>query len=151
MYICREELDSPIAMAMIGALDEELLERYPEPGANHFELEAEEIDAGGGAFLVGYVDGRPVACGAVRLIGEAAAEIKRMYVRPDVRGRGFARAVLTELERIARQLGAQRLVLETGERQCEALALYQRSGFARIDRFGRYRDSPLSVCMAKEL
>jgi len=149
--ICREDLDSPIVMALVEALDTELLERYPEPGAHHFELEAEEIEDGLGAFLVGYVDGRPVACGAIRSLGGGAAEIKRMYVRPDVRGQGLAWAVLLELERIALELGARRLVLEAGARQAEALALYRRAGFAQIERFGRYASSPLSICMAKDL
>jgi GNAT superfamily N-acetyltransferase len=65
-------------------------------------------------------------------------EIKRMYVSPDARGRGIGRAVLAAL-------------LETGLRQGEALALYERAGFSRIPAFGEYASSPLSVCMAKDL
>ena len=74
-----------------------------------------------------------------------------MYVVPSFRGRGIAKAVLETLETEAQELGASRLVLETGERQPEALALYRRSGFSPIPPFGQYIDSPLSVCMAKEL
>jgi putative acetyltransferase len=151
LTICREDLDSPVALALIDALDAELYARYPEPGANHFELDAQEVIETNGAFLVAYVDGRPVGCGAVRCIGAGAAEVKRMYVRPDARSRGLGRALLGELEMIARELGAVRLVLETGERQGEALALYRRAGFAPIERFGCYADSALSVCLGKPL
>jgi N-acetylglutamate synthase-like GNAT family acetyltransferase len=79
------------------------------------------------------------------------AEIKRMYVVPDLRGQGIARRLLTALEAESTALGIARLVLETGARQPEALALYERAGFARIPAFGEYVDSPLSVCMAKQL
>ena len=151
LTICREDLDSPVALTLIDALDTELFALYPEPGANHFELDAQEVEGPNGAFLVAYVDGRPVGCGAVRCIGEGAAEVKRMYVRPDARSRGLGRALLGELESIARELGAERLVLETGGRQDEAMALYRGAGFAPIERFGRYSGSPLSLCFGKPL
>src|SRR5579872_349061 len=147
--ICREELDSPVAPALIEALNAELSARYPEPGANHFDLESHEVTHRSGAFLLAYVDGRPAGCAAVRRIGADVAEVKRMYVRPDARTRGLGTALLAQLEAIARELGAARLVLETGERQAEALALYRRAGFAPIDRFGCYADSPLSLCLGK--
>jgi GNAT superfamily N-acetyltransferase len=78
-------------------------------------------------------------------------EIKRMYVLPDARNRGVGRAIVAVLEAEARRLGVRRLVLETGERQPEAIALYSRAGFQQIPLFGEYIGSPLSVCMAKTL
>ena len=95
-----------------------------------------------------------MGCGAVLRIEPNVAEIKRMYVAPSARGRGVGRQILNELEAIARQLGAARLVLETGVRQPEARALYDRAGFTEIPLFGDYVDTPhpeLSVCMAKDL
>jgi len=151
LLISTEELDSPVALALISALDQELSALYPEPDANFLELDAEEVASDSGAFLVAYLDGRPVACGAVRRISPDTAELKRMYVRPDVRGLGLARALLEELERGARALGMRRLVLETGERQPAAIALYRRAGFTPIERYGAYVASPLSLCMAKTL
>jgi len=74
-----------------------------------------------------------------------------MYVEPSARGCGVGRMVLRALESEARRLQVNRIVLETGERQPEALALYQRSGFSRISAFGEFVGSPLSVCMAKEI
>jgi ribosomal protein S18 acetylase RimI-like enzyme len=74
-----------------------------------------------------------------------------MYVAPRFRGLGLGHALLTALEAQARELGLSRVVLETGVRQTRAIALYQRAGFARIEPFGEYVGSPLSLCMAKEI
>jgi GNAT superfamily N-acetyltransferase len=149
--IRREGILSPVVQQLIGALNAELDARYPEEGANHFRLDPEEVADGRGAFFVAYLGDEPVGCGAVRRIEPGVAEIKRMYVAPAARGRGVGRQVLTELEAEARRLGAARLVLETGPRQPEALALYSRAGFVEIPNFGEYAGCEFSVCMAKEL
>ena len=147
----RVPLPSADADTLILELNAELGARYPEDGACHFRLDPDEVGPGRGAFLIARVDGAPVSCGAVRLIEPTTVEIKRMYTRPAARGRGVALAVLDALEEAAADLGATRLVLETGVRQPEAIALYERAGFARIPPFGEYVDSPLSVCMAKDI
>lgn len=151
LAIRREELHAPASRRLIGALNAELAAQYPEPGATHFRLDVQDVAASKGAFLIGYLDGEPVACGAVRCIDAGAAEIKRMFVIPAARGRGYSAAILAALEEHARMLGAQRLVLETGPRQLEALALYRRAGFVPIPRFGAYVDSELSLCLGKDL
>ena len=151
VVVARADILSPAAGALIAALNAELSSRYPEDGATHFRLDAEEVAPGRGAFLIATHGGQPVGCGAVRRIEAGTAEIKRMYVRPEARGRRVGRAVLSALEAEAGALGCARLVLETGVRQPEAIALYERAGFARIPAFGEYVDSPLSVCMAKDL
>jgi GNAT superfamily N-acetyltransferase len=147
----REDLTSAAATALIRALNAELDERYPEEGANHFRLDSEEVTEGRGAFLVAYSNGQPVACGAIRRLDADTAEIKRMFVAPQSRGQGIARRLLAILEAEARRLAVKRIVLETGARQPEALALYEHAGFARVSLFGEYVSSPLSVCMVKEL
>jgi putative acetyltransferase len=147
----RVPLASPVAQELIGALNAELERLYPEEGANHFRLDADEVAPGRGAFVVARLDGRPVACGAVRSTDAGTAEIKRMYVDPGIRRRGVARALLARLEDEARALGARRVVLETGVRQPEAIALYAAFGYATIAPFGEYANTPLSVCMGKEL
>src|SRR5215475_6030066 len=114
LEIRREALDSEAAMTLIGALNGELRGAYPEPGANHFQLDAEEVAEGQGAFVVAYADGRAVGCGAVRKIDGESAELKRMYVAPEARGKGIGRAVLEALEEEARRMGVRRLLLETG-------------------------------------
>ncbi len=147
----RGSVGSPVAQALISALDAEIIARYPEENANFFRLDAGEIAPGRGAFLVATVDGEVVGCGAVRRLDDTDAEIKRMYVTPSFRGRGTGRALLAALEGEARSLGATRLVLETGERLSEAVALYERAGFTIIPPFNEYVGARLSVCMGKEL
>jgi putative acetyltransferase len=149
--VVQEDILSEVAQQLIRSLNAELSARYPEEGATHFRLQADEVAEGRGAFLVAYLASTPVGCGAVRVIGEAVAEIKRMYVSPAVRGRGVGLAVLVALEAEARRLGIRRLVLETGVRQHEALALYQRVGYSPIPPFGEYLGSPLSLCLGKDL
>jgi len=151
LVILPAELHSHAACDLIEALNAELGAQYPESGATHFRLDAEEVSADRGAFLIGYLQGVAVACGAIRLIDEGVGEIKRMYVMPAARGRGFARSILAALEHSARQLGVRRLLLETGPRQLQALALYRSAGFLGVARFGEYAHSQLSLCMAKDL
>jgi GNAT superfamily N-acetyltransferase len=159
--IAPEPLTSDVAAGLIRALNAELSERYPEPGATHFRLNPEEVAPGAGVFVVARLAGRPVGCGAVRWLrdpalvrelGPVVGELKRMYVAPEVRGYGIGRALLARLEEEARNLGLERLVLETGTRQAEALALYRNSGFTDCPAYGEYTASPgTSVCMMKAL
>jgi putative acetyltransferase len=151
IQIQRVELTLPAALELIGALNLELQQRYPEPGATHFCLDLDEVSPGRGAFLLALLGVEPVGCGAVRLLSAFDAEIKRMYVKPKARRRGVAKALLAALEAEAMDLGAKTLLLETGVRQQEAIGLYCGAGFTRIEPFGEYVDSPLSICMAKDL
>jgi GNAT superfamily N-acetyltransferase len=149
--VARGDITSAVAGGLIEALNAELSDRYPEEGANHFRLDVDEVAPGRGAFVIATRSGTPVGCGAVRRLDERAGEIKRMYVIPAERGRGLGRVILASLEAEARALGLDRLLLETGVRQPEAIALYARAGFTAVPPFGEYVDSPLSVCMAKDL
>lgn len=150
--VARADILSAEVGALIVELNAELSALYPEPGATHFRLDPTEVAPGRGAFLIARIDGRPVGCGAVRLLEGGEAEIKRMYVAPQVRGKGFGRAVLDHLEAEARKLGARRLVLETGTRQKAAILLYERAGFTQIPPYGEYvASADTSYCMAKDL
>jgi GNAT superfamily N-acetyltransferase len=80
-----------------------------------------------------------------------AVEVKRMFVLAEHRGRGFARAVLAELEATARAAGHDLVVLETGLRQPEAIGLYLSAGYEEIPGFGYYQDAPLSRCFGKRI
>lgn len=144
-------LDDSDAQALIKELNAELEARYPEPGANHFRLDAAEVAPGNGVFLVAHLAGDAVACGALRRIDDGVGEVKRMYVAPRARGRKLGAAVLHELERAARDLGVSRVVLETGPRQREAIVVYERAGYERIEAWGEYAGSEFTVCYAKEL
>jgi putative acetyltransferase len=151
VIIRRYDLLSPVAQGLITALNAELSSMYPEPGATHFRLDPDEVAEGNGVFLVALCDKEPLGCGALRRIEERSGELKRMYVRPAARGLGIGRALLAALEAEARAFGLARLVLETGTRQTEALGLYRQAGFYDIPAYGEYVNSPLSICMAKEL
>lgn len=95
-------------------------------------------------------DRRALGCGAIVLHGDYA-EVKRMFVRPAARGRGIAIALVRHLAQEARERGVAELRLETGPRQPEAIALYEREGFERCGRFGDYPEHPLSIFMRKRL
>jgi GNAT superfamily N-acetyltransferase len=123
---------------LIEALNAELSGASPEAGATHLGLVPEEVSGRQGAFLVVYVDGAPVGCGAVRLMDPATGELKRMYVAPVLRGMGLGRRLVDALGVEARALGARRMVLETGIRQAAAIALYRRCGFESIHLYGEY-------------
>jgi putative acetyltransferase len=151
LVIAPEPLASPDVQALIARLDAEITERYPNPEDNFFELAEEQVDGRHGVLLVARVDGHAVGCGALRRLDPTTGEIKRMYVAPSARGGGVGARILAELERHARALGMRRLLLETGDRQVEAVRLYQRAGFTRVPCFGEYADAPLSLCMGKDL
>ncbi|MFE7315407.1 GNAT family N-acetyltransferase [Streptomyces sp. NPDC057555] len=111
-----------------------------------------------GLYLIAYEDGRPLATGGWRVQDDTAegyalgdAEIKRMFVVPQSRGRGLARRILAALEADAQAAGRRRMVLETGTEQPEALSLYASSGYALVEKFGYYRTYESSRCMAKPL
>lgn len=152
--IRREELHAAIVQQLIHALDSEVQGRYPEDGSYFSRLDAEEVAEGCGGFFVAYRNGEAIGCGAVRGVEPGVMEIKRMYVAPAARGQRVGHAILDALEAEARRLGARRLLLETGPRQAEAIALYERAGFTHIPLYGEYAHSPhphLSTCMGKDL
>ena len=145
----------PDAERLVEAVQGEYVDRYG--GRDESPVDPLMFAPPHGTFLVGYVDDVPVACGAWRRTDLPAlgttrtAEIKRMYVVAAARGAGHARAVLARLESTAHESGIEALLLETGLRQPEALALYESSGYPRVPGFGYYRDSELSRCFAKRL
>ncbi len=105
-----------------------------------------------GTFLVALdVHSQLIGCIGLRRHDEQVAEIKRMYVRPEHRGQGYARALLVAAENRARELGYTALVLETGTPQPEAMALYEGHGYQPIPGFGHYQYAPLSRFFGREL
>lgn len=145
----------PDAAALVARVQEEYVERYGSPDES--PVDPAVFDPPEGLFLVGYDGADPVATGAWRrsparrLGGTSAVEVKRMYVVPERRGRGHARAVLAELERSALAAGHDVVLLETGIRQPEAIELYRSAGYEEVDGFGFYADTALSRCFGKRL
>jgi GNAT superfamily N-acetyltransferase len=149
--IAPEPFDSADARRLITALDEHLASRYVPEQRFGPNLKPEQIADGLGTFVIARTDGRAVGCGALRRLDEDSAEVKRMYVEPDMRGNGVANRVLDHLEKVGRDLGVHRLVLETGIYQAEAIALYRRAGFQPIRCWGEYAESVTSVCFEKRI
>ena len=145
-----EQLDSADAQRLIASLDAHLNSLYP-PEDNFLDLDAAHVDGSQGAFFVARLDGVGVGCAAIRLLSRSTGEVKRMFVEPATRGRGVGRALLVALEAWARDAGVERLVLETGPHQPEAIGLYLRTGFVEIPCFGQYEGAPNSVCYEKRL
>lgn len=145
----------PDAVALVAEVQQEYVARYGSP--DETPVVPEHFLAPEGLFVVGYLDGDPVATGAWRrttqpLAGAArVAEVKRMYVVPRARHRGLARAVLAHLELTAAEAGHDGLLLETGTKQPEAIALYASSGYVAVPGYGHYQGSPLSRCFGKLL
>ena len=146
----------PDASRLVDDVQAEYVERYG--GQDESPIDPLMFDPPHGTFLVGYAGEAPVATGAwrrrtdlVALGTRAVAEIKRMYVVPAARGAGHARTVLAELERTAAEAGIEALVLETGLRQPEAIALYTSAGYEPVPKFGHYKDSELSRCFGRRI
>lgn len=151
LSITAEPFDSQDARRLVAALDAGLAELYPPAQRFGPNLKAEHLEGGRGTFLVARDGDRAVGCGAIRLIDVTTAEAKRMYVEPDHRGRGVGWAVLAGLEAAARQLGVERLVLETGVHQEAAISLYRSAGFTQVECWCEYASAPTSICFEKNL
>ena len=147
------DYSDPEAGRLRAALEAEMNERYADYSPDYGEAQrsrSEQFGDGRGAYVLAAAGGPAIGCGGVRRMDEATAEIKNVYVLPEWRGRRVATAIMDALEGWARGAGCTRLILETGERQSEALALYDRLGFARIPAYPPW-DNELSVCLAKPL
>jgi GNAT superfamily N-acetyltransferase len=149
--IAIEPFDSSDARRLVAALDAHLSSRYAPEQRFGPHLKAEHVAPGVGTFVIARAEGKAIGCGALRRRDGATVEVKRMYVEPEMRGRGVAREILNHLESAARSMGAERLVLETGIYQEEAIGLYSKAGFKAIDCFAEYVGVPTSVCFEKTL
>ena len=146
-----EPFDSADVTALVEAQQAEMRGLYEGEADIGPAREAAMFVEPDGVFLVVREEGRAVACGGVCRFDGTRAELKRMYVVPDARGRGLGRLLLVELEAEARRLGYAGIVLETGDRQPEALGLYASAGYERIPCYGIYATRSLSLCFEKAL
>ncbi|MES4886796.1 GNAT family N-acetyltransferase [Streptomyces sp. NPDC096012] len=158
MHIRRVRFDHPDAVKLNDEVQAEYHLRYGD-GGDATVLDPADFDPPRGVYLIAYdADDRPVATGGWRSQDsndegneDGDAEVKRMYVVEGMRGRGLARRMLAALEEDARMAGRVRMVLETGTKQPEAIALYTSSGFEPCAKFGYYRHFEESRCFAKKL
>jgi GNAT superfamily N-acetyltransferase len=151
MEIRTEPATGALATALLTSYAEEVASRLPggfDPQS--VSATADELVPPGGAFLVVFdANGVGVGCGGLKDLGSGAIELKRMWIAPSHRGRGYARALLAALEDRARELGAVEIRLDTSATLEAAVALYRTSGYAEIV---RYNDNPFaSLWFAKRL
>ncbi|MEU0334158.1 GNAT family N-acetyltransferase [Streptomyces sp. NPDC006193] len=158
MFIRRVRFDHPDAVKLNDEVQAEYHLRYGD-GGDATALDAADFDPPRGVYLIAYDEhDRPVATGGWRSQDrngegneDGDAELKRMFVVEDMRGRGLARRMLAALEEDARAAGRVRMVLETGTKQPEAIALYTSCGYEPCAKFGYYRHHEESRCFAKKL
>ncbi|HEY5051706.1 MAG TPA: GNAT family N-acetyltransferase [Acidothermaceae bacterium] len=141
--------DDPHAEELRAAQRADIVARY----GGDFEPGHRPTAADIAVFVVAYDGATPIGCGAFRdLVDEQpTVEVKRMYVRPEYRGRKIGQLILGDLETRARERGATRVRLETGTRQPEAVRLYEGAGYRLIPNFGDYVDAPASLCFERIL
>lgn len=146
--LIRTDAENEDLLALVALLDEELKSR---DGEDHYFFAQFNKLAGIVGAVVAYVGDEPVGCGAFKEFSDTEAEIKRMFVRSECRGQRIAAKVLAELEIWSGEHGYTACVLETGFKQPEAIALYQRSGYEVIPNYGQYADVGSSVCMRRSI
>lgn len=148
VFLKRTDSDDPDFTALVRHLDAELAIR---DGDEHAFYSQFNKLANIKNVVVAYRDSRAVGCGGIKPLEEGVMEVKRMFVFPELRGQGIASNILSELEHWAAELGAHACCLETGIRQPEAIALYQKNGYERIPNYGQYQNVENSVCFRKSL
>jgi len=147
--ITEERPDRPDVAPLVEELEAHLASLYPAESRHGFSVQ-KLIDQGV-VFYVIRVDGEPAGCGGVKLFGTEFGELKRMYVRPPFRGRGFGKLLIDTLTAHAARRGIKTMRLETGIYQEDAIRLYEREGFRRIEPFANYNYDPVSLCFEKNL
>jgi DNA-binding MarR family transcriptional regulator/GNAT superfamily N-acetyltransferase len=130
--------EAPDAQRCLRAYVGELNRRAPDRGFDPSQgstAEPHEVRPPHGAFVVVYLRGEPIGCGAVKHHDDAPSEIKRMWVAESARGLGLGRRLLSELETWAAARGARTLRLETNRALTEAIALYRSAGYLEVPAF----------------
>lgn len=142
LHFERSDPEQPPASELLAEMRVELNDVYESFNRlDNPSLVADELRDPDGAYLVGYEGADVVAGGGLRRLDDGVAEIKRMFVRPAARSRGVARALLDALERTAKELGYQKVRLDTGPRQVHGLALYRSAGYVDVP---PYNDNPFA-------
>lgn len=135
-------------VALIKLLDEDLAARYGEKQAFFGQFnKLDQINH----VVVAYIHEKAMGCAAIKKYDDENTEIKRMFVRSESRGKGVAQQIMAELEQWAKELGFQNCILETGDKQPEAINLYLKCGYVITENYGQYIGVEESICMKKTL
>lgn len=133
---------------LVEALDLELKVRDGEDHAFYAQFNKTDLIK---YVVIAYENSVPVGCGAIKEYDSETMEVKRMFVPLHARGKGIATFVLIELEKWAKELGYKKCMLETGEKQPEAIRLYSKNSYSIIPNYGQYAGVMTSKCFEKKL
>ncbi len=146
--IIKTDTQNPAMQGLIRLLDKELRGEY-----NDFQdvySTMNDVSAGIPAVLL-ELDGEPIGCGAFKPHDKQSGELKRIFVHPDHRGKGFSKKIVNALEEWIITDGFSNAILETGTKQIAALGLYKKFGYQVIENYEPYKGIPTSICMKKVL
>lgn len=149
MIIAAESPLSDDVRELIAELNETLLALTPPEHCYHMTVE--EMARPDTTVFVARDNGKAIACGALKRHEGGIGEVKRMYTRPAVQGRGVGGEILRAIEALAREEGLNELVLETGDQHAAAYRVYERGGFSRCGAVLDYPDTKWSVFYRKDL
>ena len=134
--------------SLVKLLDAYLWKMYPETQAQYDNF---NVIFKNDTVVIAYSDAMPVGCGCFKQLDDTTVEIKRMFVKEEYRGKGISHLILQELEDWAKESGFQTALLETLDKQTEAIGLYNKRGYKRTQNYGPYIGLEKSICMRKEL
>lgn len=146
-------VESPLSddvRALVQALNEYTFELTPAEYRHHMTVE-QMAQPDTTLFVARDATGGTLGMGALRRHANGVGEVKRMFVKPEARGRGVGGAILKHIEALARQEGVSRIVLETGSNFDAAKRIYERGGFATCEPVLDYPPSAWTAFYAKEL
>jgi putative acetyltransferase len=144
----RTNNQNPDFLYLIPLLDKDLRSRYNDLQDTY---DQHNVIVNVDTVIIAYEDGAPVGCGCFKKFDDSSVEMKRMYVKPEYRRKGISSTILNELEQWATETGFERAVLETGNLQEEAIAMYEKLGYKIIPNFPPYEAMDTSICMEKQL
>jgi GNAT superfamily N-acetyltransferase len=148
VFVTVESPSGDEALYLIENLSMELLERY---GDSSDAFCPTDVKGPGGAFVIAWLDKRPLGFGAFGPLHPGVGELKRVFVEKDARQRGVASGILDKLEVVARQMQYDALRVAPRLAQPEAIRLYRSAGYAPIPRYGRFVGNPFHLCLEKRL
>ncbi|SEW18278.1 GNAT family N-acetyltransferase [[Clostridium] fimetarium] len=101
--------------------------------------------------IIVYDEAIPIGCASFKLFGNDIAEVKRVFIKEEYRGKGISKELLNLIEERAKEKGFKKLILESGEPLVQAMSLYKKSGYVIIENYGQYKCMKDSICMGKTI
>lgn len=142
----RTTSDNPDFQNLTSELDDELCRIY---NTNKEDYEEYNRITGLPTVVLAYENNVAISCGCFKQFDTHRIELKRMFVKPEFRGKGIASVMVDELEKWGKELGYETMILETGKGQPDAIALYRKLGYTDIPHFGEFPEESRSVCLGK--